>query len=120
MLNNLIFGKICEYKIILKLLEEGFDVFSPIIDNKGVDCVIKNEKGKYIEIQIKGRQPRDIFNIKNFQPKDNYFFILIPSDQATYIIPSFKIYEWLKGRKKFTLSKTARKEFKEKYSLLNQ
>jgi len=119
MLNNLTFGKICEYRIISELLREGFEVFLPTIDNRGVDCIIKNRHGHYIEIQIKGRQPRDIFNIKPFMPKDNYFFILIPSDQKTYIVPSLKISEWLNGRPKFRLSRQLRTEYEENYASLN-
>jgi hypothetical protein len=119
MLNKLTFGKICEYQIISELLREGFEVFIPTIDDRGIDCIIRNKKGKFIEIQIKGRQPRDIFNIKSFIPKDNYFFVLIPPDQKIYIVPSFKIAEWLKGRPKFNLSKHLRTEYESKYSLLN-
>jgi hypothetical protein len=120
MLNNLTFGKICEYRIISELLREGFEVFLPTIDNRGVDCIIKNKNNHYLEIQIKGRQPRDIFNIPPFMPKNDYFFILIPSDQKTYIVPSEKISEWLKGKKKFHLPKLARTPFETNYSILNQ
>lgn len=118
MLNNLTFGKICEYRIISELLTEGFEVFLPTIDNRGVDCIIKNQNGRYIELQVKGRQPRDIFNIKPFIPKDDYYFILIPSDQKTYVVPSSKIFEWLNGKPKFHLSKTLRLKYELNYSLL--
>lgn len=120
MLNNLTFGKICEYRVISELLQEGFEVFIPTIDNRGVDCIIKNKNNQYIEVQIKGRQPRDIFNIQSFVPRDNYFFILLPPDQKTYIIPSAKVFEWLKGKPKFNLSKLLRTEYEAKYELLNQ
>lgn len=120
MLNNLAFGKICEYRVISELLQEGLEVFLPAIDNRGVDCIVKNKNGQFIEIQIKGRQPRDIFNIQSFIPKDDYFFILLPPDQRTYVIPSVKIYEWLKGKPKFYLSKSLRAEYEAKYSLLHK
>lgn len=49
------FGKRMEYNIIGKMLMEGLDVYLPLVDDHGVDCVIKKEDGTFIEIQIKAR-----------------------------------------------------------------
>lgn len=49
------FGKRVEYNIIGKMLMEGLDVYLPLIDDHGVDCIIKKEDGTFIEIQIKAR-----------------------------------------------------------------
>lgn len=49
------FGKRMEYNLIGKMLMEGLDVYLPLVDDHGVDCIIKKEDGTFIEIQIKAR-----------------------------------------------------------------
>lgn len=49
------FGKRMEYNIVGKMLMEGLDVYMPLVDDHGVDCVIKREDGVFIEVQIKAR-----------------------------------------------------------------
>ena len=49
------FGKRMEYSIVGKMLMEGLDVYLPLVDDHGVDCVIKKEDGTFIEVQIKAR-----------------------------------------------------------------
>lgn len=47
------FGKRMEYKLIGDMLMEGLDCYIPLVDDHGVDCVIKKSDGTFIEIQIK-------------------------------------------------------------------
>ena len=47
------FGKRMEYYIVGKMLMEGLDVYLPLVDDHGVDCVIKKGDGTFIEVQIK-------------------------------------------------------------------
>ena len=49
------FGKRMEYKIVGDMLMEGLDCYMPLVDDHGVDCVIKREDGVFLEIQIKAR-----------------------------------------------------------------
>lgn len=49
------FGKRMEYSIVGKMLMEGLDCYMPLVDDHGVDCVIKKKDGTFIEIQIKAR-----------------------------------------------------------------
>lgn len=49
------FGKRMEYKIVGDMLMEGLDCYLPLVDDHGVDCVIKKQDGTFIEIQIKAR-----------------------------------------------------------------
>ena len=37
------FGKRMEYNLVGKMLMEGLDVYMPLVDDHGVDCVIKKE-----------------------------------------------------------------------------
>ena len=52
------FGKRVEYNLIGKMLMEGLDVYVPLVDDHGVDCVIKKEDRTFIEVQIKARSMR--------------------------------------------------------------
>lgn len=49
------FGKRIEYYLMGKMLMEGLDVYIPLVDDHGVDCIIKKDDGSFIEIQIKAR-----------------------------------------------------------------
>lgn len=49
------FGKRMEYNIIGELLSEGLDVYVPLVDDHGVDAIIKKPNGTFIELQIKAR-----------------------------------------------------------------
>ena len=49
------FGKRMEYNLIGEMLMEGLDVYLPLVDDHGVDCVIKKDDGTFIEVQIKAR-----------------------------------------------------------------
>ena len=49
------FGKRMEYNLVGKMLMEGLDVYLPLVDDHGVDYVIKKEDGTFIEVQIKAR-----------------------------------------------------------------
>ena len=51
------FGKRMEYRIIGDMLMEGLDVYVPLVDDHGVDAVIKKADGTFIEIQIKAGLP---------------------------------------------------------------
>ena len=49
------FGKRMEYHLVGRMLMEGLDCYLPLVDDHGVDCVIKKADGTFIEIQIKAR-----------------------------------------------------------------
>ena len=55
------FGKRMEYHLIGQMLMEGLDCYVPLVDDHGVDCIIKKEDGTFIEIQIKARS-REVAN----------------------------------------------------------
>ena len=90
--NSASFGKRYEYVVIAELLKREFDIYTPLVDDMGIDCVIRKEN-KYLEIQIKARSG-DVKNPKYFanmkiSPRDNYFFIFYTeSDNNFWVIPS--------------------------------
>lgn len=53
-LESAVKGKLGEYDMIGELLKRRFEVYLPVVD-RGIDCVVKGESGKFYEIQIKTR-----------------------------------------------------------------
>ena len=49
------FGKRIEYYLIGQMLKEGLDVYLPVVDDKGIDTVVRRPDGSYVEVQIKAR-----------------------------------------------------------------
>ena len=49
------FGKRIEYSIIGEMLKEGLDVYTPMVDDMGIDAIIRRSNGAFLEIQIKAR-----------------------------------------------------------------
>lgn len=44
-----------EFLIISEMLCQGLDVYRPVVDDKGIDAVIRRDDGTYVEVQIKAR-----------------------------------------------------------------
>jgi len=75
------FGKRMEHWIIGKMLKEGLDVYIPLVDDFGIDAVIRKPDGRFIEIQIKARS-NDVlmgdcalFAAITHEFRENYYFI---------------------------------------------
>ena len=55
------FGKRIEYVVIGELLRRNYDVYQTLVDDQGIDCVLRH-KGKssliYLDIQIKARSKK--------------------------------------------------------------
>lgn len=75
------FGKRMEFSIIADMLKEGLDIYRPMVDDKGIDCVLRRPDGSYAEIQIKARSARiGAQNAARFagiecEPRPNYWFV---------------------------------------------
>lgn len=75
------FGKRMEYNLVGKMLMEGLDVYLPLVDDHGVDCVIKKEDGTFIEVQIKARSNEVIegdvalFAAITHEMTENFYFV---------------------------------------------
>lgn len=74
------FGKRMEYNLVGKMLMEGLDVYMPLVDDHGVDCVIKKDDGTFIEVQIKARSSEvtdgdaALFSAITHELTENFYF----------------------------------------------
>jgi hypothetical protein len=98
------FGKRQEFVAIAELLRRNFDVYMTLVDDRQIDCIIRQEKeGKlhYLDVQIKARSKDcNPSNAGRFaameirKPRENFYFIFY-SEQADchWVIPSLRLVE---------------------------
>ena len=91
--NPAAFGKRQEYAAIAELLRRGFDVYPTLVDVQGIDCVIRLDEERYLDIQIKARSIEakqwNFFAAMTVNPRDNFYFIFYTEKNDTFwVIPS--------------------------------
>lgn len=92
------FGKRQEYSVIAELLRRGFDVYATLVDDQGIDCIIRLSKKRYLDVQIKARS-RDakhwnFFPAMSFKPRKNYWFIFYTEkNDIFWILPSKDVFK---------------------------
>jgi hypothetical protein len=71
-----------EYWIIGKMLKEGLDVYVPLVDDFGIDAIVRKQDGSFLEVQIKARSSsvkmRDaalFAAIEHPELRKNYYFV---------------------------------------------
>ena len=75
------FGKRMEFVLIADMLKECLDIYRPMVDDKGIDCVLRRGDGSYAEIQIKARSsgigPENAARFAGIvcEPRRNYWFV---------------------------------------------
>lgn len=97
--NTASFGRRQEYSVIAELLKRGFDVYMTLVDDKGIDCVIRLDDKKYLDIQIKARSKEakqwNFFAAMSFTVRDNFYFIFYTEkNNYFWVIPSKDVEEW--------------------------
>lgn len=90
------FGKRIEYWIIGRMLKEGIDVYVPMVDDFGIDAVIRKQNGTFIEVQIKARShdvrvgDGALFAAITHESRKNYWFVFYSERLNTMWIMSSK------------------------------
>lgn len=89
------FGKRMEYNLVGKMLMEGLDVYLPLVDDHGVDCIIKKQDGTFIEVQIKARSKEvangdaALFSAITHESTPNFYFVFYSERlEKTWILSS--------------------------------
>ena len=84
------FGKRIEYWVIGLMLKEGIDVYVPLVDDNGIDAVIRREDGSFVEAQIKARSKDVImgdaalFAALTHELRENYWFVFYSERMDTF------------------------------------
>jgi hypothetical protein len=87
------FGKRQEYSVVAELLRRNFDVYMTLVDDQGIDCVVRLDAAHYVDVQIKARSKDakkwSTFAAMDFEPRPNLFFIFYTEKNETlWTIPS--------------------------------
>lgn len=90
------YGKRQEFKAIAELLQRNFDVYTTLVDDQGIDCIIRIDEERYLDIQIKARSKKALKKDWGYYPRlvvpeqrDNFFFILYSEGADSYwVFPS--------------------------------
>ncbi len=94
-----IIRKAAGIRAIAELLRRGYDVYPTLVDDQGIDCVVRQGPRKYFDVQVKARfSDVAIWNAGFFpalkipRPRRNYVFVLYAEaigERGTYwVIPS--------------------------------
>lgn len=105
------FGKRIEHWVVGKMLKEGLDVYLPLVDDDGIDAVVRRKDGTFVEIQIKARSSSvtagdaALFAAISHEKRINYFFIFYAERlDKTWILTSEEFiresYQNKKGKNK--------------------
>lgn len=104
------FGKRQEFGAIAELLRRGYDVYVTLVDDQGIDCVVRQGPDRYFDVQVKARSA-GVMNrnaaffplLKIPEPRANYIFVFYAEaigERGTYwVIPSLHLV-----RQKFGLT----------------
>lgn len=100
-------GKIGELIAIRKLTELGFDVYDNIVDDRGIDLIIRNENKDIIshkDIQVKFSKFYDKFDLywfgiskSTFCPSEKLYLLFVLDENRIFIIPSLELFQILKN-----------------------
>ncbi|WP_276133049.1 hypothetical protein [Polluticoccus soli] len=98
-LSNASYGKRQEFMAVAELIRRGFDVYLTLVDDKGIDCIIRKSDQRYLDIQIKARSAK--IEAKNYgyfpllnvpSNRDNHFFVFYSEKANEYwVLPSEEI-----------------------------
>ncbi len=123
------YGKRQEYIAIAELLRRGFDVYMTLVDDQGIDCVIRLNEHRYLDVQIKARSTTakqwNVFAAMTFEPRDNLYYIFFTERDKTYwIFPSIELVKFChrnksganEGKRHLTLPRITTGPKSEKFS----
>ncbi len=123
------FGKRQEYSVVAELLKRGFDVYMTLVDDQGIDCVVRLDPEHYIDVQIKARSKQakqwGTFAAMGFEPRPNLFFIFYTEKNDTFwVFPSNELINYCyqnakginAGRRTIVLPKSASGTKAERYA----
>lgn len=128
------FGKRMEYYVLGLMLKEGIDLYVPLVDDFGIDAIIRRPDGTFIELQIKARSNDVIFGDAalfaaiNHEVRPNYYFLFYSSRlEKTWIMSSEEFCKesvlnktgknkgkrsiWFNGKSKVTKTEHAHPKF---------
>jgi len=86
-LNHLQIGRCAEYFVKMRFASAGFEVYSPEVDDHGIDFIVRRQSGQFYEIQVKSLRGSGyiFFPKEKFQLRERLCasIVLFPSNSET-------------------------------------
>lgn len=91
-LSHLQLGRYAEYLVKMEFTKLGCSVFSAEVDDRGIDFVLRSQKGRYSDVQVKScRRLNYVFIPEEKLPEaDNFYLALVlflEKQPSLYLIP---------------------------------
>ena len=89
-------GHFAEYYAEMQLTLYGFEVYKPLVDDRGIDFIIRNQNRVFFDIQVKSTtDDKNIIITRNkFIPNEHLYLVAVQfvdeKEPEMYIIPSTK------------------------------
>lgn len=89
-------GKGVEHFLFSWMIKKGLDVYLPIVDDKGIDAIVRLDSGNFAEIQIKSSSrevkegDRGLFANIHHELSENFWFIFHSEGMERYWLLSSK------------------------------
>lgn len=98
-------GKRAEFLVFGELLRLGYELYLPVIDNIGVDALVRRKDDTFSEIQIKSTEAEEqsgYFNVGDIQkhPEEKFFIVCVDFNKEK-LIDEGKPNIWVIPAKKF-------------------
>jgi len=72
-------GKLGELWVFGKLLDAGANVYCPLVDEEGIDAIVRRTDRKLLEIQVKSTRAEEQAGYFNayLEPRENLFLVCV-------------------------------------------
>ena len=80
-------GKIGELYVFAELLQRGATVFSPVVDIKGIDAVVRKKDGSFLAVQVKTHSTEYMagwFDVYDLGDHDRNTFVVVGINMRQY------------------------------------
>lgn len=96
-LSNSQLGRYAEYFVKMEFSRLGFDIYTPEVDDKGIDFILRTNSARYWEVQVKSIRGTGLVCLrrKNFEPGENLLAVVAVFEEGPgiftprlFLIPS--------------------------------
>lgn len=96
--NSASFGKRIEFYFWNLMIKDGLECYVPLVDNKGIDLLVRKPNDEFIKVQIKARSD-DVkegsaaqFSAIKHEFRENYYFVFYSERLDVFLIMSSEEY----------------------------
>jgi len=87
-------GRFAEYHVTMALVRHGVDVYTPAVDDRGIDLIARVELGTYLEVQVKATRGNNYVYVRKsvfpIHPNRYLAYVAFDGDREpdVFLVPS--------------------------------